>query len=377
MKRSDPLINIAGPDSNVQASMRSDELDYELALERIATDPAEPRDAARLMVIHRRDGRIEHRRVRDLPTLLDRGDLMVLNRTSVLPAMLHGRRKATGGKVGLLYLESPEPLIWAVLIEARGKLEAGQRIVLDGESAPGPELELLKRIEAGIWHARLHASDPTPVILQRLGQTPLPPYIRKARRALGRAETSAADAERYNTIYASEAGSVAAPTAGLHLSGPLLKRLVGAGIERAELTLHIGVGTFAPIRTETVEAHSIHREWLSIPSPCLEQIERSRRAGGRIIPVGTSTVRALESLPTGRAGGDGPFTIWTDLLISPGFEFQWTDGLLTNFHLPRSSLLALVAALPGVGIGRIKRHYRIAIDQKYRFYSYGDAMLIL
>lgn len=365
--------------------MLTQELDYHLPPERIATTPAEPRDAARLMVVHRRHNRIEHRHVRDLPDLgLGPNDLLVFNHSRVLPAFFEGVRHGTGGKITGLYLGAPAPGLWHVMLESRGSLRTGESVRL----APDAALELVTRLGAGQWHARLHSPQGTLDLLQRVGSTPLPPYIRKRRQALAQPLHQPDDAHRYNTVYAAEPGSVAAPTAGLHFTAPLLRQLDSLGVARAFVTLHVGLGTFAPVRTQRVEDHPIHSEWVSIPPATLAALARTRANAGRIIPVGTTTVRALESLPDPLPDPPlhpGPFSTDTRLFITPpdpaagtpGFRFRFADGLMTNFHLPCSTLLALVAALPEVGLDRLKQWYQLAIDHEYRFYSFGDAMLLL
>lgn len=357
--------------------MRSDELDYELPTRLIARCAAEPRDAARLMVIERASGTVRHARVRDLPSLgvIGRGDLLVVNRARVLPAYFQAKRAATGGKVGGLYLASEAGERWVVMLEARGKLAVGEKLVLDGRAA----LVLEARLGAGRWRAKLESDEEGLALLGRIGQVPLPPYIRKARRLAREAEVRDEDAERYNTVYAAERGSLAAPTAGLHFTVRLLDELVRLGVERAELTLHVGLGTFAPIRSETLGEHQMHAEAIHVPGRTIEAIKRTRAGGGRIVAVGTTSVRAMESLPHPLSVHAGDYAGRTELFIHPesGFTFRYTDALLTNFHLPRSTLLALVAALPGVGLGRLKGWYGEAIEQGYRFYSYGDAMLLV
>ncbi|MFP4143983.1 MAG: tRNA preQ1(34) S-adenosylmethionine ribosyltransferase-isomerase QueA [Phycisphaeraceae bacterium] len=356
--------------------MRSDQLDYVLPPELIATRPAEPRDAARLLVARRETGEVQHHRVRDLPGLgiLHEHDLLVVNQTRVLPAAFRGVRVATGGRVKGLYLRSDEAGRWQVMLETRGKLGEGERIALDERAS----LVLEESLGRGKWLARGEAGEPAERVLMRLGEAPLPPYIRKARRHEHRPEVEASDRERYNTVFAREAGSVAAPTAGLHFTPELLATLERQGVRRASVTLHVGTGTFMPVRTENLEEHRMHAEWLHVPGETVEAIQRTREAGGRIMPVGTTSVRALESLPEPLEIAAGGFTTETRLFIRPnsGFEFRFTDMLLTNFHLPRSTLLALVSALPGVGLDRLKRWYGEAIEQGYRFYSYGDTMLV-
>jgi S-adenosylmethionine:tRNA ribosyltransferase-isomerase len=356
--------------------MRVEQLDYDLPAERIAAEPVEPRDAARLLVADRGHGTLSDRQVRDLPELglFKPGDLLVLNRTRVLPAAFTATREATGGQVGGLFLSEPVPGQWQVLLESRGKLQPGERLTL-GEQA---SLELQACDGGGQWRVTLDSDRPTEQVLSTYGTTPLPPYIRKARRAMQQAETRPEDAERYNTVFARETGSLAAPTAGRHFTAELLDRLRQQGVGLAELTLHVGMGTFTPIREAEVTAHHMHAEWIDVPAETIAALQATRQAGRRIVPIGTTSVRALESLPASLEQCQGGYTAETELFIHPeaDFQFRFTDALLTNFHLPRSTLIAMVAALPGVGLERLKQWYQHAIEQQYRFYSYGDAMLI-
>jgi len=358
--------------------MRAGELDYHLPPELIATDAATPRDAARLMVVDRGTGKIEHLRVSDLPSLgvFRPGDLLLVNRSRVLPACYEGTRTGTGGRITGLYLGETVEGHWRTLIESRGKLKPGERIDLDDAA----HLILVEPVGGGEWSTQYHGSEDTVTLLARIGSAPLPPYIRKARKAHGQPEVMPEDMQRYNTVYADQAGSVAAPTAGLHFTPELLASLQEAGVVRAEVTLHVGLGTFAPIRCEQVNHHPIHREFIAVPAETIRAIQRTRDANQSITAVGTTTVRAIESLPQELTQAvDNGYSAETNLFITPGssFEFRYTDRLMTNFHLPKSTLIALVAALPGVGIDRLMDWYRQAIDQRYRFYSYGDAMLIL
>jgi len=359
--------------------MRTQELDYELPAHLIATEPLAQRDQARLMVIDRHRDDITHRHIHDLPSLLRAGDLLVVNDSRVLPAYISGTRCGTGGRVTGLYLGGNDAQKqWEVMLESRGTLQPGERIQLDETTF----LELLQRLDGGTWRVKCHGEGDTLSLLQRLGSPPLPPYIRKARKNMHLPELDERDAQRYNTVYACLAGSVAAPTAGLHFTPELLAQLQDIGVEQAQVTLHVGLGTFAPIRSADLSRHTIHHEWMSVPGETLDKLLRARQRGHRIVAVGTTTVRALESLPAILPDPVRTITMETNLFITPGrdgetpYPFRFTDALLTNFHLPRSSLLALVAALPDVGITRLKRYYRHAIERQYRFYSYGDAMLL-
>lgn len=368
--------------------MLTTELDYDLPSRLIATEPATPRDHAKLMIVDRRTGQAYHHHVRDLPQLIQQcpkqinmpqpGDLLVFNQTRVLPASFTAEREQTQGQVRGLYLNTsdrPDGCYWEVMLESRGKLREGEHVRLNEQS----RLTLTEKLEQGRWLAKLDSPDSTMDLLERIGSPPLPPYIRKQRRHLHQPEIQPGDTDHYNTVFAADAGSVAAPTAGLHFTPALLDQLDHAGVRRAAVTLHIGLGTFAPVRTDRLEDHAIHSEWLRVPASTLTAIQETQDRGGRIIPIGTTTVRALESLPD-EWPSNGDFSTQTQLFITPGtpgFSFRLTDALLTNFHLPRSTLLAMVAALPGVGLDRLKGWYQTAIEHSYRFYSYGDAMLIV
>lgn len=379
-------------------------LEYDLPPGAIATHPVEPRDAARLLVV-RRDtpGRFEHRTVRDLPGLLDPGDRMVFNTTRVLPARFRGIREDTGGKVEGLYLED-DPQdgagsgLWLAMLKSRRHKPGAVVRLLAGEARSPYALEMLEPVAdpPGAWRVRLLApgGDPppaAPTVLESVGLTPLPPYILSARRAEHDPGDDRADREQYQTVFAeaAQAGSVAAPTAGLHFTPGLLANLAARGVARSDVVLHVGAGTFKPVETETVEDHPIHAEWCSMPQDAIAEIARTRRAGRRVVAAGTTSVRAIESFAPLVALGKTPDHLSTRLLITPGRPFAWTDALLTNFHLPRSTLMALVAAalqapdeppLPDgtpPGVERLKAAYREAIAMGYRFYSFGDAMLIL
>jgi S-adenosylmethionine:tRNA ribosyltransferase-isomerase len=340
--------------------------DYELPPEAIAQEPLAERDASRLLRLDRATGDVRHHVFRDLPELLSPGDLLVVNRSRVFPARLQGRRAGGGAaEVLLLRPESGSPTLWEALVRPGRRLRAGDLVEVD------PALAL--RVESGPLgpdgRRRVRLLSPetdVAALLDRLGHTPLPPYIRRPDRS--------SDRERYQTVYARERGSVAAPTAGLHFTEALLGRLEARGVARAEVLLHVGPGTFRPLRSEDVARGRLAPEPFAVPAEAVSAIAATRARGGRVVAVGTTTVRALESLareglpPAGGAGETG-------LLIAPGFRFRAVDGLITNFHLPRSSLLLLVAAF--AGRERVLAAYGEALRAGYRFYSYGDAMLIL
>jgi S-adenosylmethionine:tRNA ribosyltransferase-isomerase len=344
------------------------DFDYDLPEELIAQEPA-PRGASRLMVLHREGGAIEHAAVADLPRFLRAGDLLVANRTRVFAARLLGRRDPSGGAVECLLIQrTADPNVWQALVHPGQKLKPGARVRFEGD-AGALVAEILDRHFFGRRTIRLQAEGggDADALIDALGHVPLPPYIK-------RPDTSA-DRERYQTVFAAVRGSVAAPTAGLHFTGELLDRLAAAGVERTTITLHVGYGTFKPVRTDTVDAHVVDPEPYEIDGAAAEAIARARRESRRVVAVGTTTTRALEDCAL-RHGGDvvaygGDATTF----IYPGFRFQVVDTLLTNFHVPRSSLLMLVCAF--AGRDTVLAAYREAVAERYRFYSYGDAMLIL
>jgi S-adenosylmethionine:tRNA ribosyltransferase-isomerase len=348
--------------------VRASEFDYELPEELIAQNPAEHREQSRLMVVDRRRESIEHRRFLDLPSLLDPRDVLARNNTRVVPARLVGHREATGGKWEGLFLQDHDDGSWEILASTRGHPAPGEMVIVGN----GLRLVLEARGEAGRWRVRpllQETGEPRPPahsILERHGQVPIPPYIRKGREAEG-------DRGRYQTIYATSPGSVAAPTAGLHFSESVLQGLADRGIPSIDLTLHVGIGTFRPIEVESIGDHVMHAEWAEVTAEAAEALNERRARGGRIVAVGTTSVRTLET--AANAGLIHAFCGPTSLFIRPGHAFQGIDALITNFHLPRSSLLVLVSALAGTAL--IRRAYQEAIRERYRFFSYGDAMLIL
>ena len=348
------------------------EFDYALPEDLIAQYPAEPRDASRLMVVHRRGGSIEHRIFRDIVDYLGPADTLVLNRTRVMPARLRGVRPETGGRVEVVLVREVAPTLWEALLKPGARLASGTRLELEGgalaatvEDGPGPDIR----------HVRFAGNVDVVRVVEQVGRTPLPPYIRRA--------PDATDRDRYQTVYAEEYGAVAAPTAGLHFTVPLLDRIRARGTAVVPVLLHVGPGTFQPVRTAAVEDHEMAAEYYRVEAREAETIRR-RRSDGRVVAVGTTAVRTLETMAADGTGGDGAsgagseprrYEGRTRCFIYPPHEFRLVDALLTNFHLPKSTLLLLVSAFAGREL--IMSAYEEAVREKYRFYSYGDAMLIV
>jgi len=333
---------------------------YELPNELIAQAPLPERSASRLLVVDAAADAFEDRRFADLGDYLRPGDLLVFNDTRVLPARLYGH-KETGGAVEVLIERVTGAQEALAQLGVSKKPKPGSRIILDDD---GSALVVLGR-EGEFYTLRHDGAEPLEKLLLRLGRMPLPPYIARA--------AEAADSERYQTVYARAPGAVAAPTAGLHFDAPLLQHLRERDVDFGYITLHVGAGTFKPLRSESVEEHTMHREWLNVGAALIEQMRRARDRGGRVIAVGTTVVRALESAK--RDGEVQPFAGETQIFIFPGYQITSVDALITNFHLPESTLLMLVSAF--AGRERMLRAYRHAVDMRYRFFSYGDAMLIL
>jgi S-adenosylmethionine:tRNA ribosyltransferase-isomerase len=343
--------------------MRTDELDFDLPPELIAQEPTADRSAARLLYYRRGDRSIAHRRFSDLPALLKAGDLLVLNDSRVIPARFL-LQKASGGLIDGLFLSESQPGRWTVMLRNLGNSADPLAFVND------PRLTARARPgAAGLYELEIKPPERAESVLNRIGRMPLPPYIHRER---GRDPRDELDRERYQTRYAHEAGSVAAPTAGLHFTDELLKELTARGVEQCFVTLHVGMGTFKPLTVDRLEDHVMHCEPYTLTSSAADSLRAAKRDGRRIIAVGTTAARVLESQPA-----EGPIAAGagqTRLFIYPPYPWKHIHGLITNFHLPRSTLLALVAAL--VGLEEQRRLYRIAIENRYRFFSYGDAMLI-
>ena len=349
-----------------------EELDYVLPPDLIAQTPAARREDARLLIVDRATSGLRDGSIVDLRELLRPGDLLVLNNTKVLPAKFTARRK-TGGAVPGLFVEEDRPGLWRVLLEGSKRLRIGEVLTVEAYKGPPVSLELLARDDGGHWDVRVEAEGSVEQVLERIGQTPLPPYIRRS--AADRA-ADAIDRDRYQTVYAQRPGAVAAPTAGLHLTEPLLDRLRDRGVDIAFVTLHVGLGTFKPITANDLSRHVMHAERYELPQETAEAVKECRRCGGHVVAVGTTTVRVLESsLAANDTRIVRPGRGSTTLLIYPPYQFRVVDALLTNFHLPKSTLLALVMAFAGVE--RTRRAYAHAVEQRYRFYSFGDAMLVM
>ncbi len=349
------------------------DIDYHLPDGMIAQQPLPRRDASRLLVLNRVSGSPVDGRITDLPGLLRPGDLLVLNDTKVVPAKFVARR-ATGGKVVGLFVREPASGEWEVMLEGSRRLRVGEQLSVSWKGNAGAVTLTLSEFQGrGFWRVTVDAEGPAWEILDRIGVTPLPRYIR-------RDEPGTAgdmdDRSRYQTVYARRPGAIAAPTAGLHLTDALLEELRGRHVETAFVTLHVGVGTFKPIEVDDVSRHTMHAEWFELPPEAVEAVGACRKRGGRVVAVGTTSVRVLESSvgEPREARSVRPASGMTDVYIYPPYRFGVVDAILTNFHLPKSTLLALVMAF--AGIENIRRAYRHAIERKYRFYSYGDAMLI-
>jgi S-adenosylmethionine:tRNA ribosyltransferase-isomerase len=341
--------------------MKTSDFNYHLPPELIAQTPLEPRDKSRLMVLERRRSSIEHRRFSDLVDYLKAGDVLVFNDSRVIPARLKGRKAGTGGRVELLLLRQLENAVWEVLLKPAKRVAVGTKLEI-GDSDDSISAEIVGEGEGGIKVIRF----PEEMQLPKLGRIPLPPYIR----------TPLADAERYQTVYARTPGSVAAPTAGLHFTSQLLEKLEQKGIELLFVTLHVGLDTFRPVREEDPLKHPIHKEYGIVTKEVASSLNKAKGEGKRIIGVGTTTVRIVEGAAQAtKESNIEPFEGWVSLFILPGYEFRLVDALITNFHLPRSTLLMLVAAFAGKDF--ILGAYEEAKSRNYRFYSFGDAMLIL
>lgn len=344
--------------------------DYPLPEELIARTPPPHREDARLLVLHRKDGRIEHTSIRSLPDYLQSGDCLVFNDTRVVPARLYGHREATGGKWEGLFVKALDETHWKLIGQTRGKLNPGETILVEAKTSSGQmplRLKLLAKDEQGEWTVELPSSTSGGIdLLQQYGEVPLPHYIE-------RDTPTSEDIERYQTVYAQNPGAVAAPTAGLHFTPELISECESRGVQTARVTLHVGIGTFRPINVDRLDDHQMHSEWCHLPQATADQISEVRQRRGRVVAVGTTSTRTLEAV-----AAQGELCGWegeTELFIRPPYEFKVVDVLLTNFHLPKSTLLVLLSTFAGREL--VLHAYAEAIRERYRFFSYGDAMLVL
>jgi S-adenosylmethionine:tRNA ribosyltransferase-isomerase len=364
-------------------SLKISDFDYDLPTEFIAQTPIEPRDASRLLVVQRTSGSLTHRHFRDIGDYLRPGDLLIANQSRVIPARLLGRRAETGGAVEVLLLSERIDLgrdYWETLVRPGRRLREGARILFSDESnTVRLQAEILQRTDAGGRIVHLSVPDQSSIqvstdpyslltvrhLIDELGRMPLPPYIHEKLN----------DPERYQTVYSRISGSAAAPTAGLHFTPHLLEQLRQQGVQIGFVTLHVGLDTFRPVEHEDVSEHKMHSEEIVLDAPTAELINETRKAGGRVIAVGTTSVRVLESVASLHNGRIEPYSGHTRLFITPGYQFKVVDAMITNFHLPRSTLLLLVSAFMGKGL--MEKTYQEAIRERYRFFSFGDAMLLL
>ncbi len=353
--------------------MRTSELQYDLPPELISQQPADRRDESRLLVLDRTGGGVRHETFANLPRLLPEGAILVLNDTRVLPARLRMTRR-TGGQVEGLFLQEVEGGVWEVMLTTSSRLRVGEDLRIEGSTR---RLHLVTRTGSGTWQAGPVPGGTAFDILAECGHPPLPPYIHREKRDRqdGRGDQQETqDRQRYQTVYARRPGAVAAPTAGLHFTPEVFDALKTAGIETAFVTLHIGMGTFAPVRCDDLADHEMHAEWYDCPAATAQAVNTARAAGRPVVAVGTTSVRVLETCAD-EGGRVLPGSDWTRLFIYPPYRFKVVDGMVTNFHLPGSTLLAMVFAF--AGRATMLNAYQEAIRERYRFYSYGDAMLVL
>lgn len=334
---------------------------YELPQELIAQEPLKERDSSRLMVLHKKDGSIEHRIFKDIIYFLNPGDCLVLNDTRVIPARLIGHRVDTGGTIEFLLLRKVSLDTWEVLVKPGRRAKIGTEFIF-GEG--DLKAEVIENTDAGGRIVRFYYKGVFEEILDKLGQMPLPPYIKR----------KLEDKERYQTVYSRHEGSAAAPTAGLHFTGELLDKISKKGVHVVFITLHVGLGTFRPVKVEKIEDHHMHSEFYIVTEDAAKTLNDVKQKGGRIICVGTTSVRTLETV-TDDTGTIHSGSGWTDIFIYPGYRYKAVDGLITNFHLPESTLIMLVCAFGGYD--NVMKAYRVAVEERYRFYSFGDAMLII
>ncbi|ERM92192.1 S-adenosylmethionine tRNA ribosyltransferase [Caldanaerobacter subterraneus subsp. yonseiensis KB-1] len=341
--------------------MKRSEFYFDLPEELIAQEPLEDRASSRLMILDRRTGEIKHDIFKNITKYLKEGDCLVLNDTKVIPARLIGQREDSGGKVELLLLRRTSMNEWEVLVKPGKRAKVGKRVVFgNGELVA----EIIDITEAGGRIVRFYYDGVFEEVLDRLGEMPVPPYIKKKLK----------DKNRYQTVYAKYEGSAAAPTAGLHFTEELLDEIRNMGVKTVFITLHVGLGTFRPVKEEIIENHKMHEEFYIVTEEAAKAINEARKNGGRIIAVGTTSTRTLETVAD-ESGYIHPKSGWTDIFIYPGYKFKAIDGMITNFHLPESTLIMMVSAFAGKE--NIMRAYKVAVENRYRFFSFGDAMLII
>jgi S-adenosylmethionine:tRNA ribosyltransferase-isomerase len=340
------------------------DFDYPLPRELIAFHPVKSRDHSRLLVLDRRSGQMEHKLFYQMVDYLEEGDGLVLNQTKVFPARVFGKNSKSNRKVEVFFLKKLENALWEILVKPTKKAPEGSVIRFDQD---GLSCQILKRTESGSWLAKINYPGDFHELLERIGKVPLPPYIKR--------EAEPDDKENYQTVYAKETGAVAAPTAGLHFTQDLLKKIENKGIEKIAITLHVGWDSFRPVRVDDPKDHTLASEYFKIDAQVAKRINRIRENGKRIVAVGTTTVRALETAADNQEGRIEPQSGWTKKFIYPPYKLKMVDVLITNFHLPRSTLLLLVSVFSSREL--ILKAYQEAIEKRYRFYSYGDAMLIL
>ena len=344
--------------------MKTDLFNYDLPPELIAQHPPERRELARMMVLHRESGQIEHKTIADIIDYLQPPDVLVLNNTKVIPARVFGHKVASGGKVELLLLEETEPRVWKALVKASRRPKIGDELILCSGKA---KATMLYDGEQGKAVLSITSDRPLMEILDEEGLPPLPPYIVRRKQTREQIES---DRQRYQTVYASEPGAAAAPTAGLHFTPEIFRALEKQGIGTAELTLHVGLGTFRPVSAELITEHEMHHERYAVSEEAANTIQSAKSAGGRIVAVGSTSVRTLESVSPVQAAEGA-----TNIFIYPPYDFKNVDVILTNFHLPKSTLLMMMSAF--AGREQMLKAYETAVQEKYRFFSYGDCMLIL
>jgi S-adenosylmethionine:tRNA ribosyltransferase-isomerase len=345
--------------------MHLSEFDYQLPDELIAQEPLERRDASRMLVVERDSKSWTEYSFSSFPELIRPGDVVVINNTRVFPARLLGQRDPSGGRVEVLLLRETEPSIWEALVRPAQRLNEGAQVRFGDSSL---RAEVIACSTGGVRTLKFTGEKPLDSLIDEVGQTPLPPYIKRS------GGTSQDDKERYQTMFARERGAIAAPTAGLHFTAEIINAVRDRGARIAEITLHVGYGTFEPVRVDEIESHKVTAEFFNISDADAAMINEARAAGGRVVAIGTTTTRALESA----AGADGNVKAgngWTELTIKPGYKFRAVDALLTNFHLPRSSLLILVSAFAGREL--VLNAYHDAVKARFRFYSYGDCMFVI